>query len=152
MGYIEKYVYGELHRGVLDFTQEILTHFSDKLDMFELRGAELAAPFENFLCHATDFDRAVFSCCYMEDEVYAGLSRISLSEIWAQDMVTQGFWKQNESPVVQQQIPEELKEIYTDGVFMSFYHWINKKFPKGGKARERIKKIAGRVFKTKEAE
>lgn len=147
MGYIEKYVYGELHRGVLDFTQEILTHFSDKLDMFELRGAELAAPFENFLCHATDFDRAVFSCCYMEDEVYAGLSRISLSEIWAQDMVTQGFWKQNESPVVQQQIPEELKEIYTDGVFMSFYHWINKKFPKGGKARERIKKIAGKFFK-----
>ena len=62
-------------------------------------------------------------------------------------MVTQGFWKQNESPVVQQQIPGELKEIYTDGVFMSFYHWINKKFPKGGKARERIKKIAGKFFK-----
>ena len=89
--YAEKYVYEEVHRGAYEFAQELLHHFADWQELFQLRAAEVSAPFEYFLCHAPAFDRALFSCCSMEDEVYAGISGYSLETIWGEDMAERGL-------------------------------------------------------------
>ena len=42
---------------------------------------------------------------------------------------------------------KQLEELYIDGYFVKLYMTINKLFPKGGKGRERLKKVASYFFK-----
>lgn len=40
-----------------------------------------------------------------------------------------------------------LEELYLDGYFVKAYMYLNKVFPKGGKARETLKRVASFFFK-----
>ncbi len=150
--YAEKYVYEEVHRGAYEFAQELLHHFADWQELFQLRAAEVSAPFEYFLCHAPAFDRALFSCCSMEDEVYAGISGYSLETIWGEDMAERGLLgtqppSASSAAFASHSLPKGMEDLYTDGLFVRAYQWANRKFPKGSKSRENVKKIAARFFK-----
>lgn len=63
----------------------------------------------------------------------------SVSEgVEATAAIQRQIWQQ---PV--QQIDPILADIYTDGYFVKAYKAINRAFPKGGRTRERLKKLAG---------
>ena len=141
-GYIEQYVYGELHRGALDFVDEMLHRFPYWRDLIDVRGTEIAAPFEDFIVNITDFDRQIFSYCYMEDDIYGGEGKLSLKQIWQQEAASNKSI-QPDFVVGTYTLPAEMRDLYTDGLFVKLYQKINKFAPKGSKKREWIKRVAG---------
>ncbi len=138
--YTEEYAIRKFQQGAVDYVADIVNIFGGYFHMFDIRHVDASAAFEYFLLNSGVKDKQVYSASVIEDEVYSGYSKASVYKTW--------MWHI-------QQIHREyaasynsiLPDLYADGYFVKFYHVVNKMFPKGGKMREFIKKIAGKFLK-----
>lgn len=149
--YQEKYILDEMSRGCENFVTAFYETFGEYLDLFHFRPLEISLPYEKFLMNNKWFDINLFKSCYLEDEYYGGISRARLSEHW--------MWQINNrhlpfaldvqnTNICTAATPTEFQNMYADGLFVSFYRLMNRKFPMGSKKRERMKKLAMRFMKS----
>lgn len=80
--YQEVYPIRKFQQGAYDYCCDMISIFSEYLDMFDIRPLDASAAFEHYLLNATQCDRYVYSSCLVEDDVYAGYSSKSLFDIW----------------------------------------------------------------------
>ena len=98
------------------------------------------------------FDSSVF-----EDEMYDGRKTVYLNGLWHEHLNYHRFRGENavsnarsdEQRAVYYNTPvsPEMEDIYQDGLFVALYRKLNKKYPKGSKGRERLKRMADKFLK-----
>ena len=98
-----------------------------------------SAAFENYLHYSKPFDRQIFSTLPFEDDLGTGKTLRAL-DFWNDEIRWRGVWQSDSAPSAS--LPPALSDLYTDGLFVKLYAKLNKWFPKGGRKREFIKKIA----------
>lgn len=99
----------------------------------------LSAPFEYYLHYSKNFDRQIFSTLKFEDKL-GMLEIFTALEVWNNDIMAHGLVTRG---TFQSTLPANLSDMYLDGLFVKFYKIMNRWFPKGGRKRELVKKIAG---------
>ena len=121
----------------ISFVQDYCSIFGVFKDSIVLPLQVMSAPFEYYLHYSKAFDRQLFSTLPFEDSLNQCNSFAAL-DFWNQEIYNhglqlhQGMMNGSPAPI----------SPYSDGLFMKFYNFINKHFPKGGKKREFAKKIA----------
>ena len=98
-----------------------------------------SAAFEYYLHYSKPFDRQIFSTLPFEDDLGTGKTLRAL-DFWNDEIRWRGVWQSDSAPSAS--LPPALSDLYTDGLFVKLYAKLNKWFPKGGRKREFIKKIA----------
>lgn len=149
--YQEKYILDEISRGCENFVAAFYETFREYLDLFSFRPLEASLPYEKFLMNNKWFDINIFKSCYLEDEYYGGISRARLSEHWMWQINNRHLpfvYNAQNANTGSAAIPAEFQNMYTDGLFVSFYRFMNRKFPMGSKKRERVKKLAMKIMKS----
>lgn len=125
-----------VQQAAYEFVSDYQRTFQDRLI---LPLDALSAPFEYYLHYSKPFDRQIFSAVNFEDALGSG-RRFNAVEFWEQDIMAHGLASKGVSP--QFMLPTEFSDMYLDGLFVKFYRAVNKWFPKGGRGREIVKRIA----------
>ena len=110
--------------------------------MNNFQNGVLSAPFEYYLHYSKEIDRRLFSTLPFEDDLGEG-KIIKALEFWNQETYIKNLNLGNSGMNNSTFLPD----LYADGYFVKFYHMTNRLFPKGGKSREILKKIAGLFLK-----
>lgn len=125
-----------IQSSALELVRDYYNTFQDRL-ILPLNA--LSAPFEYYLHHSQPFDRQIFSTLKFEDKLGEGRSFSALA-FWNNAISVHGLLGDGKNVCIG--LPEDLNDLYWDGVFVKFYRKINRWFPKGGRGREIMKKIA----------
>ena len=125
-----------IQSSALELVRDYYNTFQDRL-ILPLNA--LSAPFEYYLHHSQPFDRQIFSTLKFEDKLGEGRSLSALA-FWNNAISVHGLLGDGKNVCIG--LPEDLNDLYWDGVFVKFYRKINRWFPKGGRGREIMKKIA----------
>lgn len=82
--YGERYAIEEAERGALDFCEDMVRTFGERLGEFSFRASDVSVAFENFFYNATVFDLAAFKNTWIEDKLFGGYDKRSLYEtlVW----------------------------------------------------------------------
>lgn len=125
----------------LQFIEDYLKTFGQFRDNMVLQNIPLSAPFEYYLHNSKAFDRQLFSTLPFEDSLGAEKILHAL-DFWNNDIAVYklDIHTQNNS-----ELPDVIKDINLDGLFVKFYKRMNKWFPKGRRSRKIVKKI-GSIF------
>ena len=128
------------------------------------RYIDASQPFEYYLHYSKNFDRQIFSSIVFEDDCGEGKS-LNAVEFWNNEIERcrlNNFNKEARVEYITQHeekyvtkyvdkevkvIPPELSDLYEDGILIKVISKINKKYPKGSKQRERIKKVLSKFIK-----
>lgn len=135
--YTSDFITRAIQNSAISFVQDYCSIFGVFKDSIVLPLKALSAPFEYYLHYSKAFDRQLFSTLPFEDSLYQCNNFVALN-FWNQEIyhhglqLHQGMMNGSPAPI----------SPYSDGLFMKFYNFINKRFPKGGKKREFAKKIA----------
>ena len=122
----------------LKFVEDFKTTFGKYIVMMDIRPDDASVWLEDYLHNSKMFDGELFRCVVFEDDIGAGKA-ISIVDAWRSE-IRDGCpiqIKNADNSIV------PLHDIYMDGYFVKAYRMINKWFPKGGRKRELIKRIAG---------
>ena len=136
--YPSSFITNVIQESALKFIQDYLDKFGDIKDILFFQKETLSAPLEYYLHHSKIIDREIFLTLPFEDNIGEGKVFKALD-----------FWNNEISCISAKKIDNnsllgnELAGLYFDGLFVKFYKLMNKIFPKGGKARPVVKKIAG---------
>lgn len=126
----------------LQFINDYNSLFSEFKIMYNFQNEVVSALFEYYLHFSKPLDRYIFSTLPFEDDL--GLGKLSSSlDFWNNEINIRNFAISYSGDNTLGILPD----LYVDGYFVKFYHVINRLFPKGGRAREVIKKIAGLFLK-----
>lgn len=125
-----------LQSAALTFVRDFRDTFGQYGDMMDIREDDFSSWFEGYLLFAKDFDAELFRCVEFEDDFGLG-HRFSVTDAWHAEMEAT---RPLESA---RQFAGELSDLYMDGYFVKMYRKINRLFPKGGRKREWMKRIAG---------
>ena len=98
----------------------------------------LSAPFEYYLHYSKPIDRQIFATLPFEDDLGEGNSFGAL-DFWNQEIEKHNLNKTMDAIAG---LPQELSDLYLDGLFVKFYKIMNKRFPKGSAGRAMLKRIA----------
>jgi len=137
--YTQNYAIRKFQQGAVDYVSDIVSIFGEYFHMFDIRHIDASAAFEYFLLNSNWRDKQVYSASVIEDEVCSGYSDKSVFDTW----MWQTSQIQRVHPILTENI---LPDLYADGYFVKLYHTMNKMFPKGGKMRNILKKIASIVL------
>lgn len=145
--YSSRFVTEVMQEAAIEFIQDYCKVYGSIRQNQVLPLEALSAPFEYYLHYSKEFDRLIFASLTFEDGIN-GAEEISAFNFWNQELINHGL---GQAGNVEVGFSSELAGIYVDGVLVKFYvklyKWINKHFPKGGKARNVIKKFAGFFLK-----
>lgn len=138
--YCSTYITELVQKNALQFVSDYNELFRDFKIMYYFQYEAASAPFEYYMHHPKPVDRQIFSCVPFEDNL-GGLGNVSVLDFWNKELATRniGFSAGcNDSNISGDVIPG----LYVDGYLMKFVQLVNKVFPRGGKAREFLKKAA----------
>lgn len=131
--WITKVIQSNAIQFVRDFTEtfgkyKILNCFQNEV---------VSAPLEYYLHYSKEVDRKIFSTLPFEDDLGEG-KVLNALEFWNNEV-----YKRNYNSSLSGVSPTSvLPDLYVDGYFVKFYNKMNKMFPKGGKMRSIVKKLA----------
>ncbi len=137
--YYSEFITKSIQDYALSFVKDYLKIFGEFRDTMILPKQLLGAPFEFYLHYSSDVDRKMFSSILFEDKLWSG-ENLDIFDTWNNAIHQQGLT--GGSQEIYLPVPPELHDIYIDGIFMKLFRKINRWFPKGGRAREVVKKIA----------
>ena len=98
--YEATYAIKEMQKAAVDFCKEYVRVFGNDFENFSARASDYSAAFENYLTHAKEFDRYMFSGALVEDEVYGGYDARSIFDIWT--------WHQSQLQTVDSGAPAKI--------------------------------------------
>ena len=133
--YIGSLVTNLVQSAALNFVADYLKIFGEFRDDMVLPAPLLHAPFDFYGQYSMQFDRLMFASVIFEDDG----KEIKFLDLW--NSLDNYSWQ---NPA---QIPPELSDLYMDGLFMKLYKKLNRLFPKGGRARKFVKKVASIFIK-----
>lgn len=136
--YCSEFVTKIIQDSAIEFINDFKNLFNNYEIMNNFQNEVISAPFEYYLHYSKDIDRRLFSTLSFEDDLGEG-KRIKALEFWNQETYIKNLNLGNSVMNNSTFLPD----LYADGYFVKFYHMTNKLFPKGGKSREILKKIAG---------
>jgi len=155
--YVDSFAVGQVQNQAVRFARDFLAIFGEYLDRMTFTNVNVSMPYEYFMHRSTDIDHMFFGSSVFEDELLEGKEKIYLNGLWHEHLNYHRFRGENavsnarayEQRVVYCNTPvsPELEEIYQDGLFVALYRKLNKKYPKGSKGRERLKRIAAKFLK-----
>lgn len=133
-----------IQRAAIAFINDFVSNFGDLIPDMYLQSAVISAPYEHYLHYADPFDRALFATLPFEDDVNARES-FSALDFWNNEIYTHHLTTSRGSGYSVGNESNWFEGIYPDGLYVKFYRWLNRKFPRGSSAREKIKDIV-RLF------
>lgn len=155
--YVDSFAIGQVQNQAVRFVGDFLEIFGEYLDRLTFTNVNVSMPYEYFMHRSTDIDHMFFGSSVFEDEMYDGRETVYLNGIWHEHLNYHRFRGENavsnarsfEQNVVYYNTPvsPEIEEIYQDGLFVALYRKLNKKYPKGSKGRERLKRMAAKFLK-----
>ncbi len=136
--YCSKFITRIIQESALQFIKDYNYYFSNFKLMYNFQNQVVSAPYEYYLHYSKEFDRKIFSTLPFEDDLGEGVGKsINGLDFWNKELssrnLTVGY--------VGSSGPSILPDLYMDGYFVKFYNKMNKIFPKGGRAREVVKKV-----------
>lgn len=140
--YCSEYVTHITQGSALQFIKDYNDYFRDFKLMYNFQNEVISAPYEYYLHYSKSIDRQIFSTLPFEDDLGEGKTMSAL-DFWNNEISTRNLnvgYAGSSGPSI-------LPDLYMDGYFVKFYYLMNKMFPKGGRAREFMKKIAGIFMK-----
>lgn len=140
--YCSEFITKIIQDSAIEFINDFKNLFNDYEIMNSFQNEVISAPFEYYLHYSKEIDRKLFSTLPFEDDLGEG-KRIKALEFWNQETCIKNLNLGNS--VINNST--FLPDLYADGYFVKFYHMTNRLFPKGGKSREILKKIAGLFLK-----
>jgi len=130
-----------LQKAAIDFVRNYKTTFSGLMPNMHYRFMDASLPFEFFMHHAMERDRYIFKSVDFEDE-FGEETIFNLHDYWGYNLYLFGM---NTgilpSGGVLPSGAAPYEGIYQDGLFMKFYHMVNKWFPKGSAKRDFVKRL-----------
>lgn len=138
--YCSTFVTCSVQRAAMEFIEDYITTFGQYRSQMVLQSVPLSAPLEYYLHYSKPFDRQLFSTLTFEDALGEGKT-VKALDFWNNEIAKRGLCTDGQSGA-NRAIPAELSDLYMDGLFVKFYRKINMWFPKGGRAREIIKRIS----------
>lgn len=151
--YVDSFAIGQVQNQAVRFASDFLAVFSEYLDRMTFTNVNVSMPYEYFMHRTTDVDRMFFASSTFEDELHEGSEKVYLTGIWQRDLDYHRFRGENAAYPGQNNIcykkavSPEMEDIYQDGLFVALYRKLNKKYPKGSKGRERLKRMAAKFLK-----
>lgn len=132
----------------IEFVKDFTSIFHKYLKDMVYRYVDASQPFEYYLHYSKNFDRQIFSSIVFEDDCGEGKS-LNAVEFWNNEIERCKLNNFNREVQVEYIAKKDnkLNDLYEDGLFVKLYTKINKKYPKGSKKRERIKKIVSKFIK-----
>lgn len=130
-----------VQEAALRFVKDYQRVFFKYQEAMEVRRDDASAWLEDYIHGARSIDEELFACVDFEDDFGLGES-VKLIDIWRDERLRC-------CPIIAENNYNGniLADIYVDGYFIKLYHIINRLFPKGGKKREWMKKIASILMK-----
>lgn len=138
--YCSTYVTRMIQDSAIQFVRDYNRLFGDFKTMYHFQSEAASAPFEYYLHCSKHVDREILSAIPFEDDL-GGLGNIRALDFWDKELATRNIGCSTgnmDSNVTGDVIPG----LYVDGYLMKFIQFVNKLFPRGGTAREILKKIA----------
>lgn len=151
--YVDSFAIGQVQNQAVRFARDFLAIFGEYLDRMTFTNVNVSVPYEYFMHRATDVDRMFFASSTFEDELYEGREKVYLTGIWQRDLDYHRFRGENavysgqNTICYNKAVSPEMEDIYQDGLFIALYRKLNKKYPKGSKGRERLKRMAAKFLK-----
>lgn len=142
---IELFTLNTIQRNAIQFVEEWYSLFNGYLDYLPFKDYEVSLPFESFVRFPKQEDIRVFSSSVFEDSVYGGKDDISFFEMWKGNAEYMGY--KHGTLVVSDPTTAWARNIYPDGLYVKFYHFLESLFPLGSKKRTLIKSIVSFVIK-----
>ena len=137
--YCSAFVTSVVQENALRYIEDEVRTFGDFQSTMFVPPSVRSAAFEYYLHYSKPFDREIFSSLPFEDDIGLGKALRAL-DLWNDEIRWRGVWQNDGAPSAS--LPSELSDLYTDGLFVKLYTKLNKWFPKGGRKREFIKKLA----------
>lgn len=135
------YVTNMLQKAAIEFVKDYCHHCREFKTMFIFQDEVASAVFEYYMHYSKLLDRGILSAVPFEDDFGGG-----------GDMNALGFWNnelamRNIGTGTGNTFDENnwFEDIYPNGLYVKFYRWLNRKFPRGSGTREKIKNIV-RMF------
>ncbi len=138
--YCTTFITQRMQAAALAFVRDFRDTFGEYSEMMDIREDDFSSWFEGYIHFAKDFDTELFRCVSFEDDLGVGHD-VSLTDVWQANMRAAYPWEAVGQDMGQ--LAGELSDLYLDGYFVKMYRKINKLFPKGGRKRELMKRIAG---------
>ena len=126
-----------LQDAAIEFVQDYVAFFEDLQENLVFQRDMLSAPFEYYLHDSKSLDRQLFLTLPFEDDLGEGQINNAL-EFWNNEI-----WK-NEMNIFNEKgkvLPNELEDLYIEGLFVKTYQLINIIFPKESRTRNVMKKV-----------
>lgn len=140
--YCSEWITKVVQDNAIQFVRDFIDNFGEYKIMNNFQNEVISAPFEYYMQYSKPVDRQMFSTLPFEDDLGEGKTMKAL-DFWNNDIysrnLSMGYTNNNANGL--------LPDLYADGYFVKFYHAVNKTFPKGGKMRETMKKVAGVFLK-----
>ncbi len=137
--YCSSFVTKIVQRASLEFIKDYVRIFGKYRDDMVLPGDALSAPLEYYLHYSKPLDREMFSSLLFEDALNER-ENLKALDFWNNEITVHGLTDEGGSGV--NCLPADFSELYMDGLFVKSYRMINKWFPKSGRSRAIVKKIA----------
>lgn len=139
--YCSAYVTRMIQDNALRFVQDYTRLFHGRNSMLYFQSETASAMFEYYLHYSRPIDRRIVSPISFEDDLN-NLDNILLLDRWNRELSVRNIelGQRNTNGDLAE---DTISELYVDGYMIKFIRWVNKKFPKGGREREILKRIAG---------
>ena len=137
--YCSFFVTSVVQENALQYVEDMMRIFGKFQNSMFIPQSIQSAAFEYYLHYSKPFDREIFASLPFEDDIGLGKALRAL-DLWNDEIRWRGVWQNDGAPSAS--LPPALSDLYTDGLFVKLYAKLNKWFPKGGRKREFIKKIA----------
>ena len=137
--YCSAFVTSVMHENALRFIEDWISTWGDMQDRMIIPISIQSAALEYYLHYSKPFDREVFSTLPFEDSLGQG-EKLKALDCWNSEIAARGVWQAD--VYLGDRMPDELRDLYTDGLFVKLYAKLNKLFPKGSRARGTVKRIA----------
>lgn len=139
--YCSEWVTKIIHENAIHFIHDFVNTFREYKIINSFQNDVVSAPLEYYLLYSKEVDRKIFSTLPFEDDLNSS-SVLGALDFWNNEINSRNY-NRTASIVTTASV---LPDLYIDGYFVKFYNKINKWFPKDGKMRNIVKKIAGVFF------
>lgn len=133
-----------IQESAIQFIKDYKRTFGNFAPQMDYQYAVISAPYEYYLHYSDTFDRQAFKTLSFEDDAN-GQAFISVLNFWNAEITNHHLTTYRSSESHYYDENNWFEGIYPNGLYVKFYRWLNKTFPRGSVMREKIKNIV-RLF------
>lgn len=133
-----------LQESAIQFIEDYKKIFGNYISQMDYQYAIISAPYEYYLHYSDLFDRQAFGTLPFEDDAN-GNDFISVLNFWNAEIANHHLATCRSSGSHYYDENNWFEGIYPNGLYVRFYRWLNRIFPRGSAMREKIKNIV-RLF------